>query len=398
MNKPYHALLTIVLVTFAMIWLSQTAHAALPHAISIDGDFSDWADLPSYTDPVGGPGVLHDGVPDTHDTDHSHPLSVPSYVAHPDIDLVEYKFTHDLENVYAYFRATGEIGRTSTSGGRYYVIVTIDVDNDDTTGYEISEGGYYPTSDGYDMNMEVEYYNGTFNTGHYLNHGALNQTQLNQAIEDQKNGFVNVLPGTYDYYSQWVWFDDPTTGDYQLPAPDDNASITFVEDKGPVYQGIIEIELSPDGHEAEMIAPFRGFMRDAADNPIVDLGKILDISISLEADGKMWPHNDWASDTGDPIDGYTLDDPLAGDANLDWAVDVIDLGELATYYNTTVGAPGDVANWGKGDFDLNGDIDVTDLGILATNYGTSAAAVPEPTTLSLFGLGIAVLLIRRRKA
>ncbi|MEA1952584.1 MAG: PEP-CTERM sorting domain-containing protein [Planctomycetota bacterium] len=145
-----------------------------------------------------------------------------------------------------------------------------------------------------------------------------------------------------------------------------------------------------------MIAPFRGFMRDAADNPIMDLGKIIDISISLEADGKMWPHNDWASDTGDPIDGYTLDDPLAGDANLDWAVDVIDLGALATHYGMTGGTPGDAANWAKGDFDMNGDIDVIDLGILATYYGQVAASVPEPTTLSLFGLGALVLLIRRR--
>lgn len=278
-------------------------------SIIIDGNFADWASVPSYSDPVGGPGVLHDGIPDTHDTDHSGPSDVPVYVNHPDIDLVEYKFTHDAANVYAYFRATGLIGNTistATKHGRYYVIVTLDVDNNLTTGYPVHEGGYYPTSAGYDMNMEVEYYDGAFNTGHYLNHGATNDAQLNTAIQDQINGIVRVLPGTYDFYSQWVWFDSPSAGAYQLPPPDDNASITFVADRGPVHQGIIRIALSPDKHEAEMVAPFRGFMRSPGGDPIIALGKTIGVSISLEASGELAPGNTWASDTGNPILGYYL--------------------------------------------------------------------------------------------
>ena len=307
----------------APLWLVLCAgitmggRAAPTHSIIIDGNFSDWATVPSHSDPVGGLGVLHDGIPDTHDTDHSGPNDIPVYVNHPDIDLVEYKFTHDSSNLYAYFRATGQIGRTISNGsqhGRYYVIVTLDVDNNLTTGYPVHEGGYYPTSAGYDMNMEVEYYDGAFNTGHYLNHGALNQAELNAAIQDQTNGIVRVLPGTYDYYSQWVWFDSPGTGTYRLPAPDNNASITFVADKGPVYQGIIRIALSPDKHEAEMVAPFRGFMRDASQphtsaKPIIALGKTIGISISLEASGELAPGNTWASDTGNPILGYYLAHP-----------------------------------------------------------------------------------------
>jgi hypothetical protein len=253
--------------------------------------------------------VLHAGIPDTHDTDHSNSNDIPAYVNHPDIDLLEFKFTHDSSNVYAYFRATGEIGRTANTAsqrGRYYVIVTIDVDNNNATGYPIHEGGYYPTSAGYDMNMEVEYYTNSFNTGHYLNHGARNQTELNAAIQDQTNGIVRVLPGTYDYYSQWVWFDSTNAGIYRLPPPDDYASILFVADRGPVYQGIIHIARSPDGHEAEMVTPFRGFMRDPAGHPIIALGKTIDISFSLEASGELAPGAEWASDTGDPILGYYL--------------------------------------------------------------------------------------------
>lgn len=295
----------------AAIWsgIAVTAFTAPLHQITIDGEFSDWGAVPSYLDPVSGPGVLHHGIPDTHDTDHKLPGDIPTYVNHPDVDLVEYKFTHDSSNLYAYFRATGIIGNTisnATQHGRYYVIITLDVDNDTATGYPLHEGGYYPTSTGYDMNMEVEYYDGTFNTGHYLNHGATNQAQLNAALQDQTNGIVRVLPGTYRYYSQWVWFDDPFTGTHRLPYPDDDASITFVADRGPVYQGNIRIARSPDGHEAEMVASFRGFMRDPEGQPIMALRKTISVSFSLEASRELSPDNNWASDTGDPIVGYYL--------------------------------------------------------------------------------------------
>ena len=302
--------LKTVVLAFSVV-LAVRGHAEFTHSIVIDGDFSDWAALPSHADPVGGPGVLHNGIPDTHDTDHSLSNDIPAYVSHPDIDLVEYKFAHDSSNLYAYFKASGVIGRTisnATKHGRYYVIVTIDVDNTTFTGYGLHEGGYYPTSYGYDMNMEFEFYDGHPNKGNYLNHGARNPAELNAAFQDQTNGIVRVLPGTYDYYSEWVWFDSPSAGVHRLPVPDDSASITFVTDKGPSYQGIIQIALSPDGHQAEMVAPFRGFMRDSLGNPIVAAGKTLNISISLEASPELAPppSNSWASDTGDPILGYYL--------------------------------------------------------------------------------------------
>jgi len=291
------------------VGITVTVRAEPIHIITIDGNFSDWATVPSHTDPVGGPLVLHDGIPDTHDTDHNQPNDIPVYVDHPDIDLVEFKFTHDTTNLYAYFRATGQIGRTISNGsqhGRYYVIVTLDVDNNLTTGYPLHEGGYYPTSAGYDMNMEYEFYDGHPNKGNYLNHGATNQAQLIAAFQDQTNGVVRVLPGTYDFYSEWVWFDNPSTGTYRLPPPDHDASITFVTDKGPSYQGITRIALSPDQHEAEMVAPFRGFMRGLNTTNIITLGKTIGISISLEASGELAPGGQWASDTGDPILGYYL--------------------------------------------------------------------------------------------
>ena len=291
---------------------SSMLDAAPIRHINIDGDFSDWASVPTYTDPDGGLGVMHDGVPDTHDTEGGAATRIPDYVDHPDIDILEYKFTHDENNLYAYFKADGIIGNTASqaehgSRGRYYVIVTIDVDNDNSTGYLLHEGGYYPTSsDTYDMNMEAEYYDGELNTGHYLSHDAADRDELltdffnlldNNYIAGVDGpytpGFVDPAPGTYDEYTQWVYHDDDT--------------ITVVRDRGPVVPGIMSIARSADGHEIEICAPFKGFLNDSGGNPNMALGKTLDISFSLEASGELAPGGRWASDTADPIVGYYLD-------------------------------------------------------------------------------------------
>src|SRR5262245_49094022 len=151
--------------------------------IVIDGEFDDWKDAKSYSDPPN----------DTHDTDHNQRDDRPTFVDHPDVDLLEYKVAHDAENLYFYFRARGQIGHTQKQSpgkqaGRYYVIVAIDVDGDDDTGYWIHEGGYYPTSRGYDVNAEIEYFDGQLNTACYLNHGARNSDELKQAHRDQSQG------------------------------------------------------------------------------------------------------------------------------------------------------------------------------------------------------------------
>jgi len=279
--------------------LTLTAEADPITKIKIDGKFDDWKNVPSYSDPQGDP----------HDTDHDQQGDTPELVDHPDVDLLEFKMAHDRKNLYAYFRALGQIGRTQrdTAGvaGRYYVIVTIDVDNKLKTGYWLHEGGYYPTTRGYDMNMEVEYFNGYFNTGHYLNHGARNDAELEQAFEDQSNGFVHVRKGTYDYYSQWVWWDLPQGHEGEIVLPDGKSTIVWVSDRGPVYQGIITIDLSDDKREAEMKAPFRGFMVNQKGKPIIKLGRTIRASFSLEASSELAPGGKWASDTADPIT-YTL--------------------------------------------------------------------------------------------
>ena len=287
-------------LVFAMLGVSTRVPMLCAGEITIDGEFDDWKGIESYTDPED----------DTHDTSHTGRHDTPAYVEHPDVDLLEYKVTHDDENLYFYFRSRGRIGRTQTSdsgerAGRYYVIVTIDVDDDDETGYWVHEGGYYPTSRGYDVNAEIEFYDGEFNTGHYLNHGARNERELHQAFLDQTagkftegndgpypRGFMRVLPGTYDFYTQWVYRED--------------GRLTIVRDKGPVVPGIVTAARSDDLHEIECAFPMKGFLTDEDGEPIVSTGSVLDLSLSLEASGELAPGGDWASDTGEPINGYVV--------------------------------------------------------------------------------------------
>jgi hypothetical protein len=314
----------LVFGAFLALCLSTSLRAAPMTHISVDGNFSDWDDVPTYTDPYGN--TIHNGVPDVHDTDHGTLDGVPGFIDHPDVDILKYKFTHDENNLYAYFKVgeDGKIGNTQTAdqgrAGRYYVIVTIDVDNDNSTGYLLHEGGYYPTSgvDTYDMNMEAEFYDGQLNTAHYLSHDAagpengaeIRQDYANLTLEgylpnDVDNvdtpgpagpytpGFAQPAPGNYDNYTQWVYHDDDT--------------LTHVQDRGSIIEGIMRVALSPDRQEIEIAAPFKGFLNDSQGNPNMALGKTLDISFSLEASGEFNRRGEWASDTADPIVDYVLE-------------------------------------------------------------------------------------------
>lgn len=295
---PQRSLSSCLIVT---LWFGSVCSAEAPRKIVIDGRFDDWEGVKAYTDPAGDP----------HDVEHKSRFDQPEPVDHPDVDLLEYRVAHDEENLYVFFRARGQIGHTQRQrdaepAGRYYVIVTIDADDNDETGYWLHEGGYYPTSRGYDLNAEIEYYDGEFNTACYLNHGARNEAELFQAYLDQSAGqyrpghdgpypagFLRLLPGTYKQYTQWVYHED--------------GRITFVRDKGPVVLGIATSAISPDGHRLEARFPYRGFLKNERGEPIMALGRKLDLSFSLEASGELAPGKRWASDTGEPINGYVLE-------------------------------------------------------------------------------------------
>jgi hypothetical protein len=98
-----------------------------------------------------------------------------------------------------------------------------------------------------------------------------------------------------------------------------------------------------------------------------------------------------------------------GDANLDGQVNFNDLLILARNYGK------DSKSWFEGDFDYSGAVNFSDLLALAKNYGkpvpsspefsasfnadvaSAFAAVPEPGTLSVLGLGAIGVMGRRRR-
>ncbi len=279
-------------------------------SVVIDGQFEDWSKLPLYTDPPN----------DTHDTRPKRAHVRPWRVEHPNVDLLEYRLTHDSEALYFYLKARGRIGHTTKAqgrrdGGRYYVSITIDVDQNDATGYSLNGGGYYPVSRGYDTNAELEFYDGEFNVAKYLNHCVPNKHSMKQAYLDQSQGqfvegqfgpypagFFNLAHNHYRNYTEWVYHDDDT--------------LTFVHDKGPrIGPGIATYALSEDEHEVEMRFPFRGFLKDENGKPTIAIGSVLDVSFSLEASGETSPVRRWASDTGEPVLKYAVTEEQASDSS-----------------------------------------------------------------------------------
>jgi autotransporter-associated beta strand protein len=73
---------------------------------------------------------------------------------------------------------------------------------------------------------------------------------------------------------------------------------------------------------------------------------------------------------------------LLGDANLDNAVDFLDLAKLAQNYNTNVSGNPDW--WARGDFNYDGAVDFLDLAAMAQNYNTSLSSAPIPGASASF--------------
>ncbi len=89
----------------------------------------------------------------------------------------------------------------------------------------------------------------------------------------------------------------------------------------------------------------------------------------------------------------TVLNTAAGDANLDGKVDLTDFGVLKDGFGRDGG-------WAAGDFDGNGKVDLADFGALKENFGfvrPASAAVPEPSTLCLTLLALALGAAAKRR-
>ena len=93
---------------------------------------------------------------------------------------------------------------------------------------------------------------------------------------------------------------------------------------------------------------------------------------------------------GGQTHGFLLTPATAGDANLDGKVDINDLTVVLCDYNQGG------MTWTQGEFTGSGTVDINDLTIVLANYnttsGTGLAAVPEPASVVLLGVGAIGLL------
>jgi hypothetical protein len=105
------------------------------------------------------------------------------------------------------------------------------------------------------------------------------------------------------------------------------------------------------------------------------------------------------SQYADQIEDYiaAVPPPLPGDINLDGQVDGLDLNILGQNWQ------GIGTVWATGDLNGDGTTDGLDLNILGSNWQlgvpapTPSVTIPEPATLTLFGIGAIVMLRRRQK-
>jgi hypothetical protein len=251
---------------------------AKPAAIAIDGKFDDWRDVRGVDDPRG------DLVP------------YLEYV--PDVDLLEFKIAHDNEHVYQYARVAGRVGYSYPKGGRSYFYAYMDVDQNPGTGFLPSRDDecYYGVEIGDDCEVQFEFVDNVFRKSFYGFCGLGGDDEvLKQTVTIGKSqyGRLDENGKERDHYkSEYIYRNGVTeiTEDLKLGTSD-----------------TIQVAVSPDGSEVEVVSSLAGFLKDRDGRPTVALGQTIDVAAGMECDSKAYPGKSrWAADSTKPIRGYRL--------------------------------------------------------------------------------------------
>jgi hypothetical protein len=249
-----------------------------PAEIAIDGKFDDWRNVTGVDDQRG------DLVP------------YLEYV--PDVDLLEFKVAHDDQHIYLYARVAGQVGRSHPDGGRSYFYAYMDVDQNPATGFLPTRDDecYYGVDIGDDCEVQFEFINNKFCKTFYGFCGlGGDDNVLEQKVTTGKSQY-----GRFDangaerahYKSEYIYRDGVTQ---------------ITEDLKPGTSDTIQLAVSPDGSEVEVVSTFTGFLKDSEGRPIVGTGQTIDLAAGMESDSKAYVgKSKWGADSTRAIRGYQL--------------------------------------------------------------------------------------------
>ena len=249
--------------------------------ITIDGNFDDWRNVTGVDDARG------DLVP------------YLEYV--PDVDLLEFKVSHDEQHIYLYARVAGQVGRSHPNGGRSYFYAYIDVDRNPGTGFlpTRDDDCYFGVDLGDDCEVQFEFVNNTFRKTFYGFCGlGGNENVLKQEVTIGKSQYGRLDANGVEranYKAEYIFREgiSEITEDLKLGTSD-----------------TIRLAVSPDGREVEVISTFTGFLKNSKGRPTVQLGQSIDLAVGMECDSKAYlGKKNWAADNTATIRGYQLVDP-----------------------------------------------------------------------------------------